>query len=231
MCVRKYQRSSVTSRTITPISWHLSGFQRGSPRLMAAQRIDNRPINLVLIARQVHSTASDSLFHSVSFQLSSVNSTLTGLTHHLPGTWKCSSTPPEMKVCSSMLLFKLLTCLKQNSEKQNQEAKTAAASLIYRFTPLKNKGVAMPCCVWAILTDCFPLNTTPVLTEELSAPPTGWCVYKRTTRRNIAKQKVMRYVTVYLFCLWWASIIHKKSFRNIDFLLKILEISIFILSS
>lgn len=80
---------------------------------MAARRTDNRPINLVLIARQVHSTASDSLFHSVSFQLSGVNSTLAGLTHHLPGTWKCSSTPPEMKVCSSMLLFNLLICLKQ----------------------------------------------------------------------------------------------------------------------
>lgn len=96
-----------------------------------------------------------------------------------------------------------------------------------RFTPLKNKGVTMPCCVWAILTDCFPLNTTPVLTEELSAPPTGWCVYERTRRRKTAKQEVMQYVTVCLFCLWWASIIHKKSFKNIDFLLKILEIFYF----
>lgn len=87
------QRSFVISRTITPISWHLNCFQRGSPRLMAAQRIDNRPINLVLIAQQVRTTGYDFLFHSVSLQLSAVHSTLSGLTPHLPVTHKCPPLP------------------------------------------------------------------------------------------------------------------------------------------
>lgn len=87
------QRSFVISRTITPISWHLNCFQRGSPWLMAAQQIDNRPINLVLIAQQVRTTGYDFLFHSVSFQLSAVHPTLSGLTPHLPVTHKCPQLP------------------------------------------------------------------------------------------------------------------------------------------